>query len=181
LNPRPLDRAHGALRELQHADIGHRSPLPGMRGGPAGARRGRRGRRTSQMIRTAHERIGALFALAEAETHRGPGPLPTRYVELARRIGMRYNLRLASEYRDLYCRGCSTYWVEGRTVRTRLRAGHRVRTCLACGRPRRVETGARRISESAEEPGAPPRGRSEEPVLVGDEDEPYDGDEGEEE
>ncbi len=51
---------------------------------------------------------------------------------------MRYNVRIVAEYRDLYCRGCSTFWVEGRTVRTRLRAGRRVRTCLACGRVRRV-------------------------------------------
>ncbi len=41
------------------------------------------------------------------------------------------------EYRELYCRGCSAYWVEGRTVRTRLRGTGRVRTCLACGRSRR--------------------------------------------
>jgi RNase P subunit RPR2 len=51
---------------------------------------------------------------------------------------MRYNVRLMPEYRELYCRGCSSYWVEGRTVRTRLRSGRRVRTCLVCGRTRRV-------------------------------------------
>ncbi len=133
------------------------------------------------MIRTAHERIGALFSLAEAEARRGPGPLPSRYVRLARRIGMRYNLRLATEYRELYCRGCSTYWVEGRTVRTRLRAGRRVRTCLACGRSRRVVTRRRTVRAPADEPGATPRGEPEEPVLVGDEDESFDGDEGEDE
>lgn len=64
--------------------------------------------------------------------------LSDRYVTLARRIGMRYNIRLPREYRELYCRACSTYWVEGRTVRTRLRGGHRVRTCLKCGYQRRT-------------------------------------------
>jgi ribonuclease P protein subunit RPR2 len=152
-----------------------------MRGGAAGPRHGRRGRRTSQMIRVAHERIGALFSLAEAEARRGPGKLPDRYVRLARKIGMRYNLRLATEFRELYCRRCSVYWVEGRTVRTRFRSGRRVRTCLACGSIRRTWTGPRRLRESVEEPAGPRSVPSEEPVLVGDEDETFDGDEGEEE
>ncbi|MGI0132007.1 MAG: ribonuclease P protein component 4 [Thermoplasmata archaeon] len=109
-----------------------------MSGPPTSARRGRRGRRTATMIRIAGERVQDLFGLAEAESHRPDGPLPHQYVALARKIGMRYNVRLAHELRDLYCRGCSVYWVEGRTVRTRLRLGRRVRTCLRCGRVRRV-------------------------------------------
>lgn len=63
--------------------------------------------------------------------------LADRYVVLARRIGMRYNVRLPIEYRELYCRGCSAFWIEGRTVRTRIRENRRVRTCLRCGRQRR--------------------------------------------
>jgi ribonuclease P protein subunit RPR2 len=90
------------------------------------------------MIRVAGERVGELFGLAEAEAPKGPGGFADRYVQLARKVGMRYNVRLLPEYRELYCRGCSTYWVDGRTVRTRLRSGHRVRTCLVCGRARRV-------------------------------------------
>ncbi|MGI0053608.1 MAG: ribonuclease P protein component 4, partial [Thermoplasmata archaeon] len=82
------------------------------------------------MIRIARERINDLFALARTESERGAGPLPHRYVALARRIGMRFNLRLPPEFRDRYCRRCSSYWIEGRTVRTRLRAGRTVRTCL---------------------------------------------------
>jgi ribonuclease P protein subunit RPR2 len=90
------------------------------------------------MVRIARERVSDLFALAEKEATLGHRELADRYVALARRIGMRYNVRLMSEYRELYCRGCSTFWVEGRTVRTRLRSGRRVRTCLACGRERRT-------------------------------------------
>ncbi len=90
------------------------------------------------MVRIALERIGDLFALAEVEARGTTPALADRYVGLARRIGMRYNVRLLPEYSELYCRGCSRYWVEGRTVRTRLRGGHRVRVCLQCGRSRRV-------------------------------------------
>jgi ribonuclease P protein subunit RPR2 len=90
------------------------------------------------MIRVASERVTDLFGLAETDARRGPSGYADRYVALARKVGMRYNVRLLPEYRELYCRGCSTYWVEGRTVRTRLRSGRRVRTCLVCGRSRRV-------------------------------------------
>ncbi len=90
------------------------------------------------MVRVARERIDDLFGVAALEGHAGETAVADRCVRLARRIGMRYNVRLLREYQDLYCRGCSAYWVEGRSVRTRLRGGHRARTCLRCGRTRRV-------------------------------------------
>jgi ribonuclease P protein subunit RPR2 len=101
------------------------------------------------MVRIARERIADLFALAERESARRDSRLPNRYVQLARKVGTRYNVRLPAEYRELYCRGCSTFWVEGRTVRTRLRGSRRVRTYLACGRQRRVPI--RRTSKSRPE------------------------------
>jgi len=134
------------------------------------------------MIRVARERIADLFGLAEQEARVGPSPLSDRYVRLARRIGTRYNVRLLVEYRDLYCRGCSAYWVEGRSVRTRLRGSRRTRTCLRCGRVRRVPIRSRRASrESGDSERAPPRSVGE-PVLVDDGTESdFDADEGEEE
>ncbi|MGA8302611.1 MAG: ribonuclease P [Thermoplasmata archaeon] len=104
------------------------------------------------MVRIARERISALFVLAEREAATGHGNLADRYVTIARRVGTRYNVRVLPEYRELYCRGCSAFWVEGRTVRTRLRSGRRVRTCLRCGRERRTLLG---------EPHAPPKGSAE--------------------
>ncbi|MCI4349159.1 MAG: hypothetical protein L3J93_02935 [Thermoplasmata archaeon] len=104
-------------------------------------RKGRRGRRTAFMIRSARERIAHLFGLAEVEWGRGHASLSDRYVGLARRVGSRYNVRIPSEYRELYCRRCSAFWAEGRTVRTRLRASRRVRTCLRCQAIRRSPSG----------------------------------------
>ena len=75
------------------------------------------------MVRIARERVSNLFGLAEREARGAHPELADRYVALARRIGMRYNVRLRQEYRELYCRACSAFWVEGRTVRTRLRRG----------------------------------------------------------
>jgi ribonuclease P protein subunit RPR2 len=135
------------------------------------------------MVRIARERIADLFALAEREAERPDGRLADRYVQLARRVGTRYNVRLPAEYRELYCRRCSTYWVEGRTVRTRVRTGRRVRTCLRCGRVRRVLTAAGRT------PSAPPTGFEtgaprDQGVLagsVGDEEDDLTDDDGSEE
>jgi len=92
------------------------------------------------MVRIARRRVSDLFGLAERESLLGHPEFADRYVALARKIGMRYNVRLLGEYRELYCRSCSTFWVEGRTVRTRLRSGHRVRTCLKCGHQRRTRS-----------------------------------------
>ncbi|HYK93614.1 MAG TPA: ribonuclease P [Thermoplasmata archaeon] len=134
------------------------------------------------MVRLAQERISALFALAESESRSGELKLSDRYVTLARRIGMRYNVRLLPEYRELYCRGCSAYWVEGTSVRTRFRGGRRVRTCLHCGRVRRVGIRPAAEARPGVDLGSRRPGRTEAAVLV--EAEPPDGgldpDEGEE-
>ncbi len=111
------------------------------------------------MIRIAQERITGLFALAAVEARRGEPARADRYVALARRVGTRYNVRLLNEYRELYCRRCSAYWTEGSSVRTRLRRGVRVRTCLKCGgtrrvRVRRIDPRARSAAES-QRPRAP--------------------------
>jgi ribonuclease P protein subunit RPR2 len=117
------------------------------------------------MIRAAQERITALFGLAESEARRGSLRLADRYVGLARRVGMRYNVRLLPEYRELYCRRCSVFWVPGRTVRLRLRRGRRVATCLACGHTRRVPLAGPRIRAVATEFESP-SGSIGEPILA---------------
>jgi ribonuclease P protein subunit RPR2 len=118
------------------------------------------------MIRAAQDRIQDLFSLAETEVRRSPENLSRRYVTLARKIGMRYNVRLLREYRDLYCRGCSTFWVEGRSVRTRLRSGRRSQTCLQCGRVRRVAIKHRETVSSLTETTPDHAVRREQEVLI---------------
>ncbi|MCI4325947.1 MAG: hypothetical protein L3K00_08770 [Thermoplasmata archaeon] len=133
------------------------------------------------MIRVAGERVNDLFALAASESPRGPTGYSDRYVRLARKVGMRYNVRLLPEYRELYCRGCSTFWVEGRTVRTRLRSGRRVRTCLVCGRQRRVQLRGPTTRDGGEvgSPGSALRDNlalAEAPAGIDDEEESGDDD-----
>jgi ribonuclease P protein subunit RPR2 len=133
------------------------------------------------MIRIAGERILRLFALAENESRKGRGALPDRYVRLARKIGTRYNVRIPAEFTDRYCRGCSSYWVEGRSVRTRLRRFGRTQTCLVCGRIRRVRLGdpVTRAGEPWAAPQMPerPQGAALVEDGAGDDDEFDPGDE----
>ncbi|MFG1530450.1 MAG: hypothetical protein AAFA34_04165 [Thermoplasmata archaeon] len=131
------------------------------------------------MVRIARERVAALFALAEAEGRPDGDPvLGDRYVRLARRVGMRYTVRLAPEYRERYCRSCSSLWIEGRTVRTRLRSHRRVRTCLICGRIRRTGLAP---SPGSGAPTPPLLVPSTEVVAVDSSDEGVDVEESEEE
>lgn len=134
---------------------------------------GRRGRRTSEMVRIARQRIDELFALAQEEAAASPGYLPQRYVRLARHIGMRYNVRLLPEYAELYCRSCSSFWTEGRTVRTRLHDGRRVRTCLVCGRLRRLPLRSHRALAASRAWDTPRGVPLEEGALTGPVAEPY--------
>ena len=133
------------------------------------------------MIRIARERIDDLFEVATQEGLHGDPRVADRCVRLARKIGMRYNVRLLREYRDLYCRGCSAFWIEGRSVRTRLRSGRRVQTCLSCGRVRRVRVRLQ-MSRPTVESGAAVPGAFEAVALVSEEADLEDlGDGGEEE
>jgi len=85
------------------------------------------------MVRIAKERIDRLFSLARESAERGEAEFADRYVELAFRIGMRYNVRVPERYHTLYCRKCHAYLLSGVTSRARLNRGCLSVTCLRCG------------------------------------------------
>lgn len=55
----------------------------------------------------AKERIQILFSLAEKEFRKHP-ERSKRYVELARKIGLRYNVRLPKELKRMFCKNCNS-------------------------------------------------------------------------
>ena len=57
----------------------------------------------------ASERICILFREAEREARKGRLELSDRYVALARKIGMRYNVRIPRELKRKFCRYCHSY------------------------------------------------------------------------
>ena len=75
-------------------------------------------RKPSWQRRIARERIDILFQLAEKELRKHP-ERSRRYVELARKIGLRYNVRL-KKYKRKFCKNCNTLLIPGLTSKIEL-------------------------------------------------------------
>lgn len=88
--------------------------------------------RVRRLIEMAHDAIGREPARAD------------RYVALARRIAMRYQVSMPRELRRFICRACDGLLVPGRTARVRLSPGRLSITCLRCGTVRRYPIAAAR-------------------------------------
>ena len=105
-------------------------------------------RKKGQERRIARERIDILFQLAEKEALRGNFGRADRYVELGRKIGMRYNVRLPSAFKRRVCKACHAFMLPPKTARVRVGGSRVVTTCLKCGTvmrfPYRREQKARR-------------------------------------
>ncbi|HEX55424.1 MAG: hypothetical protein DRO90_02750 [Candidatus Altiarchaeales archaeon] len=86
--------------------------------------------------RIAMERIEILFKNADDSALNGNIENANRYIELARRIAMKYNIRIPREYKRKFCKYCYRYLLPGRTSRTRINSRmRRVEIkCLSCGR-----------------------------------------------
>lgn len=83
----------------------------------------------------AKERIAILFDLAEKEFKKYP-ERSNRYVQLARKIGLRYNIRLSKELKRKFCKSCNTLLIPGLTEKVRMDSKNKtvVRRCLKCGK-----------------------------------------------
>ncbi len=85
----------------------------------------------------ANQRIIRLFELARDEYEKHPDR-SDRYVQLARKIGMRYRVRMPQELKSQICKHCHAYLVQGVTARTRLQGTHISTTCTSCGKQMRM-------------------------------------------
>jgi len=110
----------------------------------------------------ALQRINRLFELAEAEaeaeaeveveaeaeaeatkTTAGSGreeggrDRSERYVQLARKIGMRYRVRIPRHLKMRFCKNCHAFLIPGRNARVRLKGENLTTTCLRCGKQTR--------------------------------------------
>lgn len=92
--------------------------------------------------RIALERIEHLFSEADKCFAHRPGRAD-HYVKQARRLGMRYNVRIPAAYKLNYCRQCQCYLKLGVNARVRTRSDRQavVFTCLKCGWIRRYGYG----------------------------------------
>lgn len=100
------------------------------------ARRTRKDKKNQKKI--ARNRIDKLFSLAEMEAKKGRLKLADRYVELARKISMRYLVNIPREFKRKFCKNCYSYLVPSKTCRVRIKNGRLVIYCYNCKRYTRI-------------------------------------------
>jgi ribonuclease P protein subunit RPR2 len=81
--------------------------------------------------RIARERILELFEEAEKVFKKHP-ERADRYVELARKIAMKYKIRLQKELKKRFCKHCYKYLMPGANCRVRLNKEKVVYYCFHC-------------------------------------------------
>lgn len=94
----------------------------------------------------ALRRIKRLFELAQLEAARGREDRSYRYVQLARKIGMRYRVRIPWYLKMRLCKSCKSYLIPGRNMRVRLKGDYITTTCLKCGRQMRRPYKPKRVT-----------------------------------
>lgn len=86
----------------------------------------KRGEKPEEQVKIAKERIRILFSEAEKEPE-----MAKRYMRMAKKIGMRFNVRLGSLKRK-FCKKCYSYFTPENSQK-RLKKGVLVVKCLECG------------------------------------------------
>lgn len=84
------------------------------------------------MLSIAEERIDILFNRAEAEFTRNP-ERSHRYVEMARNIAKKYNMKIPVLWSRRFCRNCHRFLKPGINCSVRLSDSSVVIKCLECG------------------------------------------------
>lgn len=97
-----------------------------------------RGKKDPFHLAVARRRIETLYDLSFAMVQKDDLDMARRYTTLAKRIGMRYTVRIPREFKQFTCKECGVLLVPGRTSRVRVRGGKRVMTCTICGAVKRL-------------------------------------------
>ena len=105
----------------------------------------KRGR--NSIVQIAEERIRLLYDMAKGTFKTNP-EMSRRYVELARRIGMRSRVRVPGELKYITCHNCFSLLIPGVSCRVRIRPDRGtdvVMTCLACNSVKRYPASRERM------------------------------------
>jgi len=100
--------------------------------------------------RIAVERISILFNTAIETVDEKPD-LAQRYVNLARKIGMRHKVRIPKEFGRMVCKHCKGFILPGNNCRIRIRQErerHLVITCLRCNEVMRIPLKKKRVHKN---------------------------------
>ena len=86
----------------------------------------------------AKKRIGKLFFMAEQKALENKLNLANRYVEIARKLSMRYLVPMPKEYKSRFCKHCYSYLLPDVTSRVRFNSGKIVIYCNNCQKYTRI-------------------------------------------
>ncbi|MBS3110092.1 ribonuclease P [Candidatus Woesearchaeota archaeon] len=87
--------------------------------------------KAAKFRKIALERIIILFGEAKNIFSYDP-KLSDRYVFLARKIAMKYKVRLPNELKRKFCRRCHSFFMPGKNCRIRTHEGKVVYFCMKC-------------------------------------------------
>lgn len=96
-------------------------------------------KRKEKIKKIAEERIEILLNHAYNRAKIGDHELAKRYIEIARRIAKKCNVRFKKEQKLKICKNCNSYLLPGITSRVRVYKGRVIITCLNCGSIKRYK------------------------------------------
>lgn len=121
-------------------------PMPKPRPNPTKTKPRRASQRQASQKQTyqkiASERITILFQEAQKAFPSHPDR-SNRYVQLARKIGMKYRVSIPPQLKRKLCKHCHSYLRPGASARVRLDTKNRTKiiTCLNCNKITRIPYG----------------------------------------
>lgn len=86
----------------------------------------------------AKKRIEKLFLLAEKNSLKKRYDLADRYVKIARKIQMRYQIRMPKKLKRKFCKHCYRILIPGKTSRVRIQNGKIITYCYHCRKYQRI-------------------------------------------
>ena len=95
------------------------------------------------MKKEALEKIKILFSEAEMQFSKNPS-LSDRYVDIARKLAMKFNIKMPRELKRKFCRHCYSYLVPNKNCRVRIHKSRVVYSCLNCKKFMRFVLNAKR-------------------------------------
>ncbi|MEF8847670.1 MAG: ribonuclease P [Candidatus Thermoplasmatota archaeon] len=95
-------------------------------------------RNKAEEKKIAKQRIDRLFQLAEKKAKQDTIHLADRYVEIARKISMKYLVKMPRKYKRRYCKHCYSYFYPNRTCRIRIYRGRVIYYCYNCKKFTRI-------------------------------------------
>lgn len=90
-----------------------------------------------RMQKIARERMHWLFELAEQEFEEHP-ERSNRYIELALKIGKRYNESIPQELKKNYCKECHSFLKQGENAKIRVKGKMLKVSCEECGAVKKI-------------------------------------------